>query len=140
MLAGAIGAAAQNTIQVNVQNLVAVDEQFSVTFVIEGEGRPSNFEWEPGDDFQLVWGPQKGTSSSISIVNGKKTSSSQTTYTYVLMPRSTGTFQLPAATATLKGEQLSSRRATVQVVSNGGRQSSGQQSSAPFRQTTSSCA
>lgn len=129
MLAGAIGAAAQNTIQVNVQNLVAVDEQFSVTFVIEGEGRPSNFEWEPGDDFQLVWGPQKGTSSSISIVNGKKTSSSQTTYTYVLMPRSTGTFQLPAATATLKGEQLSSRRATVQVVSNGGRQSSGQQSS-----------
>ncbi len=116
---------AQNAIQVNVQNLVAVDEQFSVTFIIEGEGRPSAFQWEPGDDFQLVWGPQKGSSSSISIVNGKRTQSSQTTYTYVLMPRSTGTFQLPAATATLKGQEISSRRVSVQVVSNGAQSSQG---------------
>lgn len=119
-LLAAAGAFAQNTIKVNVQNLVAVDEQFSVTFIIEGEGRPSGFQWEPGDDFQLVWGPQRGSSSSISIVNGKRTQSSQTTYTYVLMPRGTGTFQLPAATANLKGEQISSRRVSIQVVGNGG--------------------
>ena len=123
-LSAAAVALAQNTIKVNVQNLVAVDEQFSVTFVIEGEGRPSGFEWEPGDNFQLVWGPQKGTSSSLSIVNGKRTQSSQTTYTYVLMPRSTGTFQLPAATATVKGDKISSGRPTVQVVSNGASQGS----------------
>ena len=126
LLLAAAGALAQNTIKVNVQNLVAVDEQFSVTFIIEGEGKPSGFQWEPGDDFQLVWGPQKGSSSSVSIINGKKTSSSQTTYTYVLMPRSTGTFQLPAATATIKGEQISSKRATVQVVSNGAQPQGGQ--------------
>ena len=121
-LLAAAGALAQNTIKVNVQNLVAVDEQFSVTFIIEGEGRPSNFEWEPGSDFRLVWGPQKGTSSSISIVNGKKTQSSQTTYTYVLMPKGTGTFQLPVASATLKGETISSRPVSIQVVSNGSSQ------------------
>ena len=126
-LLAAAGALAQNTIKVNVQNLVAVDEQFSVTFIIEGEGRAGNFEWEPGDDFQLVWGPQRGTSSSISIVNGKKTQSSQTTYTYVLMPRSTGTFQLPAATATFKGEKISSKPVQVQVVANGSRSSGSQQ-------------
>ena len=125
----AAGALAQNAIQVNVQNLVAVDEQFSVTFIIEGEGKPSDFEWEPGNDFQLVWGPQRGTSSSVSWVNGKRTSSSQTTYTYVLMPRSTGTFQLPAATATLKGEHISSRRVSIQVVGNGAQSSGGQQGS-----------
>ncbi len=125
----AAGALAQNAIQVNVQNLVAVDEQFSVTFIIEGEGKPSDFEWEPGNDFQLVWGPQRGTSSSVSWVNGKRTSSSQTTYTYVLMPRSTGTFQLPAATATLKGERISSRRVSIQVVGNGSQSSGGQQGS-----------
>ncbi len=119
ILLAATAALAQNSIKVNVQNLVAVDEQFSVTFVIEGEGRPTDFEWEPGGDFQLVWGPQKGTSSSISIVNGKKTQSSQTTYTYVLMPRGTGTFQLPAATARLKGDTISSRAVSIQVVSNG---------------------
>ena len=124
-LLAAAGALAQNTIKVNVQNLVAVDEQFSVTFIIEGEGRPNSFEWEPGNDFQLVWGPQKGTSSSVSWVNGKKTSSSQTTYTYVLMPKGTGTFQLPAASATMKGEHISSRPVSIQVVSNSG--SAGQQ-------------
>ena len=128
-LLAAAGALAQNTIKVNVQNLVAVDEQFSVTFIIEGEGKPSDFEWEPGNDFQLVWGPQRGTSSSVSWVNGKKTSSSQTTYTYVLMPRSTGTFQLQAATATVKGEKISSRAATVQVVGNGAQSSGSQQGS-----------
>ena len=104
LLAAALSLGAQNTIKVNVQNLVALDEQFNISFIIEGEGKVTSFEWEPGDDFQLVWGPQKGTSSSISIINGKRTQSSQTTYTYVLMPRSAGTFQLPAATATIKGE------------------------------------
>ena len=127
MLAGALAASAQSTIKVNVQNLVAVDEQFSVTFIIEGEGKPSSFSWEPGSDFQLVWGPQKGTSSSISIINGKKTQSSQTTYTYVLMPRTTGTFQLPAATATVKGQEISSRSVSVQVVGNGAQQQGGSQ-------------
>lgn len=121
-LAAALSLGAQNTIKVNVQNLVALDEQFSISFVIEGEGKVSSFEWSPGDDFQLVWGPQKGTSSSISIINGKRTQSSQTTYTYVLMPRATGTFQLPEASATIKGETISSKRVSIQVVSNGSSQ------------------
>ena len=125
LLAAAYSLGAQSTIKVNVQNLVAVDEQFNISFIIEGEGKVSNFEWEPGDDFQLVWGPQKGSSSSISIINGKRTQSSQTTYTYVLMPRKAGTFQLPAATATVKGETISSRSVSIQVVSNGA-QGSGQ--------------
>ena len=115
----AVSALGQTSVKVNVQNIVALDEQFNVTFSIEGENRPSSFDWDPGDDFQLVWGPQKGSSTSISIVNGKKTQTSQTTYTYVLMPRSAGTFQLPAATATVKGQTITSRRASVQVVSNG---------------------
>ena len=119
LLAGTLAATAQDQIKVNVQNLVAIDEQFNVTFIIEGEGKPSSFNWEPGNDFQLVWGPQKGTSSSISIINGKKTQSSQTTYTYVLMPRSAGTFHLPAATATVKGKDITSRSVTIQVVTNG---------------------
>ena len=119
MLACATQALAQNSIGVSVQNLVAADEQFNITFTIEGEHKPSSFEWEPGSDFTLVWGPQKGSSTSISIVNGKRTQTSQTTYTYILMPRATGTFQLPAATAVVKGETIRSRSVSIQVVSNG---------------------
>lgn len=110
---------AQTSIRVQAPNVVAADEQFNVTFIIEGENAPSSFEWEAGDDFQLVWGPQRGTSSSISIVNGKRTRSSQTTYTYVLMPRRAGTFEIPTATAVVKGNTLTSGKASVEVVSGG---------------------
>ncbi len=117
--ASVVSAWAQNSIQVQVPNVVAADEQFNVTFIIEGENAPSDFSWSAGDDFKLVWGPQKGTSTSISIINGKKTRSSQTTYTYILMPKSTGSFTLPAATATVKGDRISSGRVSLEVVSNG---------------------
>ena len=119
---------AQNVIRVEAPNVVAVNEQFNVTFIIEGEKSPSDFHWSEGDDFQLVWGPQKGSSSSIQIINGKRSSSHQTTFTYILIPKSTGTFQLPAATATLSGDRITSNQASIQVVSEGASssQSSGQ--------------
>lgn len=122
----AIAAYAQESIRIECPNLVAVGEQFNVTFVIEGENAPSSFSWEPGSDFQTVWGPQKGTSTSIQIINGKRSRSSQTTYTYILLPRSTGRFTLPAATASVKGKNISSGQATVEVVSDQSSSRSGQ--------------
>lgn len=110
---------AQNVIRVEAPDVVAVNEQFNVTFIIEGEKSPSDFQWSSGDDFQLVWGPQKGSSSSIQIINGKRSSSHQTTFTYILIPKATGTFQLPVATAMLSGDRISSTQASIQVVSDG---------------------
>ena len=110
---------AQNVIRVDAPDVVAVNEQFNVTFIIEGEKSPSDFQWSSGDDFQLVWGPQKGSSSSIQIINGKRSSSHQTTFTYILIPKATGTFQLPVATALLSGDRISSTQASIQVVSDG---------------------
>ena len=119
---------AQNVIRVEAPDVVAVNEQFNVTFIIEGEKSPSDFHWSEGDDFQLVWGPQKGSSSSIQIINGKRSSSHQTTFTYILIPKSTGTFQLLVATAMLSGDRIASSSVSIQVVSDGASasQSSGQ--------------
>ena len=36
-------AAAQTSIKVDAPNMVGADEQFNVTFIIEGEDRPSSF-------------------------------------------------------------------------------------------------
>ena len=121
----AITAGAQ-TMRVEAPNVVAADEQFNVTFIIEGEDSPSDFEWNPGGDFRLVWGPQSGRSTSIQFINGKRTKSSQFTYTYILMPLKSGSFSLPEATAKIKGKQLTSGTVSIEVVSGG--QSSGQQS------------
>ncbi len=109
---------AQNSIKVDVPNVVGVDEQFNVTFVIDGENSPSDFEWSAGDDFQLVWGPQKGTSTSISIINGKRTKNSQVTYTYILIPKKTGTFRLAPASAKVGGNTIVSGTPSVEVVTN----------------------
>ena len=114
---------AQPSIRVEVHNIVELQERFNLVFVVEGEHAPSDFQWEPGEDFSLVWGPQKGSSTSIQMVNGKTTRSSQTSYTYILQARKTGTFTLPAAVAKVKGTEIRSRAVTIQVVdgdTNGG--------------------
>ncbi len=128
----AVAAAAQTSIQVQTHNVVDLNEQFNVTFVIEGENSASDFNWECPADFDLVWGPQKSSSSSISIINGKRTASRQVSYTYILMPKSVGEFTLPPATARVKGNDIVSRPVTVSVVrqdtSSSSRSSSSSQS------------
>ena len=123
-------------LRVEVPDVVSLDEQFNVTFIYEGENSPSGFEWSQGDDFQLVWGPQQGRSTSIQIINGKRTKSSQFTYTYILTPRKTGTFQIPAATVTVKGNTYSTRPASITVVSQGASAQTGQEPSSAGQSAT----
>ena len=117
LCAAAFTLRAQSSIRVDAPNLVASNEQFNVTFVIEGEDSPSDFQWSPGEDFQLVWGPQRGSSRSVTIVNGKRNTTSQTTFTYVLMPKKEGKFTLPVATAKVGGKEISSSGVAIEVVS-----------------------
>ena len=116
---------AQTSIQVQSHKVVSIDEQFNVTFVIEG-AKPIDFSWEPGADFDLVWGPQQGRSTSVQIINGKRTESSQTTYSYILRPLKTGKFTLAKASAKVKGNEIYSDPQVIEVVSSGS--SSGQSS------------
>ena len=121
----ALYASAQTSIQVQTHKVVALDEQFNVTFIIEGS-KPSDFSWAPGEDFDLVWGPQQGRSSSVQIINGKRTESSQTTYSYILKPLKTGKFTLPPASATVKGNAITSSPTVIEVVASGSSSSSSQ--------------
>ena len=108
---------AQTGIQVQTHKVVAEDERFNVTFVIDGNVKVSEFSWEPGSDFQLLWGPQRGHSSSIQIINGKTTKSVQTTFSYVLRPLKAGRFSLPSARANVDGKELVSSSESIEVVS-----------------------
>ncbi len=132
---------AQPSIRVEVHNIVELQERFNLVFVVEGEHAPSDFQWEPGADFSLVWGPQKGSSTSIQMVNGKTTRSSQTSYTYILQARKTGTFTLPSAVAKVKGTEIRSKAVTIQVVdgdSNAGNAAASQGSAQQQQQQRSS--
>ena len=107
---------AQTDIKVEVHRVVEVGEQFNVTFIIEGENKVSEFTWEPSSDFQLLWGPQKGQSSSVQIVNGNMTKSVQSTFTYILKASKAGKFTIPSAVAKVKKDDIRSQPVTVEVV------------------------
>ena len=115
----AVVALAQTSIKVEAPKVVAADEQFNVTFIIEGENSPTDFTWTSNDNFQIQWGPQQGKSTSIQIINGQRSKSVQTTYTYVLRPLKSGRFALPVATAKVKGKTISSETASIEVVAAG---------------------
>ena len=116
LILSALVMTAQTSIQVQTHNVVAEDERFNVTFVIDGNVKVSEFSWEPGSDFQLLWGPQRGHSSSIQIINGKTTKSVQTTFSYVLRPLKAGRFSLPSARANVDGKEIVSSPANIEVV------------------------
>lgn len=124
----AVSLSAQS-IKAEAPNLVSEGESFKVSFSIDGEDAPTSFEWAPGNDFKLVWGPQKGSSTSISIVNGSTTRKTSTSYTYVLEAVKAGVYTLPAASATVKGSLIKSRTLSVEVVSGVAQPSSASSSS-----------
>ena len=125
-LASALCALAQSVIDVQVPNMVEEGKPFNVVFVVEGENSPSEFQWSAPEGMELRWGPQKGTNTSISMVNGHTSKSSRTTMTYILVPTRTGTFQMGRATAKVGGNTISSRNFMVEVVSGGSSSPSGQ--------------
>ena len=118
---------AQTEIKVEAPNVVAADEQFNITFIIEGEDGPTDFQWASGEDFQVLWGPQSGRSTSIQVINGKRSKSVQSTYTYVLRPKAAGTFTIGKATAKVKGKEIASSPFSIQVAAAGAASSSSSQ-------------
>lgn len=96
-----------------------LSERFNLVFVVEGEHAPSDFLWNAGDDVNVVWGPQKGTSTSVQMINGKTTRSSQTSFTYILQAKKTGNLTIQPAVAKVKGDEIRSKSVTIQVVDDG---------------------
>lgn len=108
---------AAQTLKLEGPGVVSTDETFRIVFT--ADGRMSDFDWPGTDDFEVVWGPQKGSMSSTNIVNGKRTSSHQETVTYLLQPKRTGTFTIAGATATVDKTSVSASPIKIEVVAAG---------------------
>ena len=117
--------------------MVEVGKPFNVVFLVEGEHSPSDFQWSAPDGMEVLWGPQTGTSTSVSIVNGRTTRSARSTYTYVVKPLRTGTFNMGSATARVKGNSISSKKFMVEAVATvpSGSGGGGQQGGSSQQQT-----
>jgi len=71
---------------------------------------------ELSDFFEILYGPSTSMSSSTTIVNGKYQSSTSYGFTYVLRPKKTGTFTIPAATASIGGNKYKSNSLSIKVL------------------------
>lgn len=118
----------QASISVQAPKAVALDEQFNLTFTVNDE-KPESFQWDCPSYFKLVWGPQTGSSTSISMVNGKTTKTVTHSYTYILMPLREGEFTIPAATARTRKGSLSSKPVSIKVAKGGASSASSRPSS-----------
>ncbi|MDR0824875.1 MAG: BatD family protein [Prevotella sp.] len=66
--------------------------------------------------FDRLFGPSTSQVYSSSTINGKTTSESNMTFTYVLMANAEGTFTLPAATVKVNGRNYKSGTAQIKVL------------------------
>ena len=65
--------------------------------------------------FEILAGPFESRSSYTQIINGKKSSATNLSYTLTLMPSKTGTFKIPGASIVVDGEKINSNDLTIKV-------------------------
>ena len=66
--------------------------------------------------FDVLMGPSRSQQSSIQIINGKRTSSSSTAFTYILLAGNPGTYPIPAASVEVDGKKVFSNAISIKVL------------------------
>ena len=93
---------------------VAKGEQFRLTFTVNGEGRELRVQEMP--DFEVLMGPSTSQSHSTQWINGKASSETTFTFTYILLAKKEGTFNIPPATIKVDGRNYASNALIVKVL------------------------
>lgn len=98
---------------VEVPSQIIAGRPFRVVFTVNASAKDIKFSAPSG--LEVVYGPAKSSSSSMSIINGKRSSSRTTSFTYTLIADKEGNYVLPSATVEVSGANYrsSSRRITV---------------------------
>lgn len=100
------------------ENKIFIGEQFNLRVEVSGSSmRDVSLPVVPDIDGIGLLSQTPSRSSSISIVNGKTTTS--TTYSYALIARETGSFTIPPVTIEIDGEQYQTESIRVEVIEKG---------------------
>lgn len=117
-------------------NAVEVNQHFRLSYKIN-RGKVKEPKIASLDNFDILSGPNRSSSSSMSIVNGKMTSEQSVTFTYILVATAEGTFTIPGATVVVDGEEITSNSVTIKVLPQDAAGSSSQNSSSSASQQRS---
>lgn len=114
LLTGTGKAFGQVTFKASAPATVVEGEQFRLSYILNKEGKDLRLPDIP--DFDVLFGPSISTSFSQRTVNGKTTSESSVTYTYILMANKTGTFTIPPASIRVDGSNYESNSLQIKVL------------------------
>ena len=95
-------------------SIVTLGEQFSLTLSINEQGE--ELRMPTLDNFDVLYGPNRTSSTSVQYINGKMTRNTSYTYTYVLQAKTEGTFTLNPATIKAKRKVYESNALNIQVI------------------------
>ena len=113
------------TIEGSAPSVVSVGQQFRLRYTVDTQDvKDFQIGNIPGD-FEILMGPSTSSQSSFQIINGKTSSTSSITYTYILSATKEGTFQIPPASVIADGNQIRSNSVTIQVSGEAASQSHG---------------
>ena len=116
LISTVIGAWADGiTFTANAPEVVVSGDQFRLTYTVNSQ-KVRDFRIPSIQGFEVLMGPSRSSGHSTEMNNGKVTSVSFTTFTYILMADKDGTYTIPGATATVSGNNYTSNSVTIKVL------------------------
>lgn len=97
-----------------VPETVVLGEHFRLSYTINAEAKDLRIPEIP--DFDILMGPSQSTAFHSEFINGRATNKTEVTFTYVLMPKKEGTFNIPPATIKVKNANYTSNALVVKVL------------------------
>ncbi len=114
LIPGILVGAQEVSFTADAPGVVRVGEQFRLNFVVNAE--PSSFDAPEFTGFYVISGPNRSSSRSFQIINGRSTSSVSITYTYYLQATSEGKFVIPSARVTVNKKDYVSNEVKIEVI------------------------
>lgn len=99
--------------EVEVPNHIIAGQPFQVQFTVNASARDIRLSMPQG--LELLYGPAKGTSSSMSIINGKRSSSTSTFFTYTFLADKEGNYVIPEAIVEVDGASYKTSARRIKV-------------------------
>lgn len=97
--------------------VVGLHERFRVSFTVNSS-KPSDFKAPTFQNVNILGGPSTSRSSSISIINGKRTDNSSTSFVFWLQSITTGKITIPSARVKVDGKLYTTKPITISVEDN----------------------
>lgn len=101
-------------LEVYAPSLVAVGEQFRLTYSINKQ--PTSLTPPEIKNFEILAGPSSSHSTSVQVINGRVAQSETISYTYILEASKEGKFTIEPAVAVVDNKELKSNPVTIEVI------------------------